>query len=349
MAGWTDDEVFKLIEIWNEDGIQEQLEGSKRNKHVYEKLCTQLRGAGYVRTGEQCRSKVKKLRQQYKKIKDNNGMTGRGRGKWRFFDALDEVFGHRPATRPPVIFDTTDDQQSTDSHASNRAVSQPAPPSSASKDVNNPVEEEDTDTDGEETSTSVVPSLDHSIMSTSSSSSSSDSTSDGTGSASDNTISGSDNTGSGNTGSGSDGNTSTSSGSGNTSTSSGIASDNSEASKKDKEKTRKKRKTREEQLENVLTKVMKTVTDGMRDTEKMFIEVEEKRLSNEAEQRREERQFKLQLAQIFAGQPSSPPYHYQLSTQQLSTIQVITCYLIFILKVVHQNLTNFITSTCIGA
>ena len=115
MAGWTDDEVFKLIEIWNEDGIQEQLEGSKRNKHVYEKLCTQLRGAGYVRTGEQCRSKVKKLRrQQYKKIKDNNGMTGRGRGKWRFFDALDEVFGHRPATRPPVIFDTTDDQQSTD-------------------------------------------------------------------------------------------------------------------------------------------------------------------------------------------------------------------------------------------
>ena len=56
----------------------------------------------------------------------------------RFFDALDEVFGHRPATRPPVIFDTTDDQQSTDSHASNRAVSQPAPPSSASHDVNNP-------------------------------------------------------------------------------------------------------------------------------------------------------------------------------------------------------------------
>ena len=58
---------------------------------------------------------------------------------------------------------------------------------------------------------------------------------------------------------------------------------------------------------------MKTVTDGMRDTEKTFIEVEEKRLSNEAEQRREERQFKLQLAQIFAGQPSSPPYHYPLS------------------------------------
>ena len=84
MAGRTDDEVFKLIEIWNEDGIQEQLEGSKRNKHVYEKLCTQLRGAGYVRTGEQCRSKVKKLRQQYKKIKDNNGMTGRGRGSGGF-------------------------------------------------------------------------------------------------------------------------------------------------------------------------------------------------------------------------------------------------------------------------
>ena len=39
-AGWTHAEVFKLIELWKEEGIQEQLEGSKRNEHVYEKLAT---------------------------------------------------------------------------------------------------------------------------------------------------------------------------------------------------------------------------------------------------------------------------------------------------------------------
>lgn len=105
-GGWTDGEVFKLIDIWKEEGIQEQLEGSKRNKHVYEKLGTQMCKAGYNKTGEQCRCKVKKLRQEYKKNKDNNGLTGRGRGKWRFFDALDEVLGNRPATCPPVVLDT---------------------------------------------------------------------------------------------------------------------------------------------------------------------------------------------------------------------------------------------------
>ena len=31
-TNWTDAEVFKLIEVWGEQGIQEQLEGSKRNK-----------------------------------------------------------------------------------------------------------------------------------------------------------------------------------------------------------------------------------------------------------------------------------------------------------------------------
>ena len=61
--------VFKLIEVWSEEEIQEQLEGLKRNKHIYEKLSSKLRKDGYNKTGEQCRSKVKKLRQDYKKDK----------------------------------------------------------------------------------------------------------------------------------------------------------------------------------------------------------------------------------------------------------------------------------------
>ena len=42
MAAWTDAQVFKLIELWKEEGIQEQLEGSTRNKHVYAKLAAEL-------------------------------------------------------------------------------------------------------------------------------------------------------------------------------------------------------------------------------------------------------------------------------------------------------------------
>ena len=70
-TSWTDAEVMKLIELWREQEIQEQLEGSKRNKHVYAKLSSELAKHGIEKSGERCRCKVKKLRQEYKKIKDS--------------------------------------------------------------------------------------------------------------------------------------------------------------------------------------------------------------------------------------------------------------------------------------
>ena len=50
---WTDAEVFQLISCWAEEGIQEQLEGCKRNKHVYERLRS-LAEHNIEKTGEQC-------------------------------------------------------------------------------------------------------------------------------------------------------------------------------------------------------------------------------------------------------------------------------------------------------
>lgn len=62
---------------------------------------------GVIKSGEQCRTKVKKLRQDYKKIKDNHNYTGRGRTSWKFFEPLN-ILGTRPATRSPVVLDTQD-------------------------------------------------------------------------------------------------------------------------------------------------------------------------------------------------------------------------------------------------
>ena len=78
MATWSDPETFKLIEIWGEDSIQAQLEGCRRNKEVYEKISHELNDAGYQRTAEQCREKVKKLNSEYRKIKDSHNKTGTG-------------------------------------------------------------------------------------------------------------------------------------------------------------------------------------------------------------------------------------------------------------------------------
>jgi len=42
----------------------------RRNREVYAKITHELVDAGYTRSFEQCRDKMKKVRGEYKKIKD---------------------------------------------------------------------------------------------------------------------------------------------------------------------------------------------------------------------------------------------------------------------------------------
>ena len=51
--------------------------------------------------------KMKKPKRDYRKIKDHNGKTGRGRKEWIFFEKMDEILGDKPATTPPIIVDTS--------------------------------------------------------------------------------------------------------------------------------------------------------------------------------------------------------------------------------------------------
>ena len=73
-AFWTDEESMKFIKQWGKKGTQKTVRGSKKrtNNHVYEKFSGALAKEGMSKNGEQCRTKVKKLRQNYKKIKENH-------------------------------------------------------------------------------------------------------------------------------------------------------------------------------------------------------------------------------------------------------------------------------------
>ena len=105
-ATWSDGETFKLVELWGDEEIQALLEGCARNKHVYDKIAARMVEAGYERTGVQCRDKIKKLKGEYKKIKDNNNETGRKRKVWKFYDCMNDILGSKPATQPAVVIDT---------------------------------------------------------------------------------------------------------------------------------------------------------------------------------------------------------------------------------------------------
>ena len=61
---WTDDETFRLIDAWGDETIQALLEGRTRNRHIYENIVHELEEAGYTRTWNQCRDKIKKLKSE---------------------------------------------------------------------------------------------------------------------------------------------------------------------------------------------------------------------------------------------------------------------------------------------
>ena len=99
--------IFLPIEYWGEGGIQEQLEGSKHNKHVYEWLAAELVKTGSDKTAEQCRAKMKKLKLEYRKVRDNTTKLGKDRVPGGFFNALDRMLGDRLMSQPTAIPDTS--------------------------------------------------------------------------------------------------------------------------------------------------------------------------------------------------------------------------------------------------
>ena len=63
---WSRDEILKLIEVWGDDNIQAQLNGCKHNQDIFDKISSALLEAGFVRSGSQCRDKIKKSRGKYR-------------------------------------------------------------------------------------------------------------------------------------------------------------------------------------------------------------------------------------------------------------------------------------------
>lgn len=95
-SNWSDPEVVELLQLWANDSVQMELESCLRNQHVFNRIAEVLRDKGIHRSGDQCREKIKKMKLEYRRIKDNN-KTLRGGRTWKFFDVMDRVLTSRPS------------------------------------------------------------------------------------------------------------------------------------------------------------------------------------------------------------------------------------------------------------
>ncbi|XP_044081156.1 multifunctional protein ADE2 isoform X2 [Neovison vison] len=89
---WTVPEVRALIGIWSDISIQQQLEGTVRNKRIFEQIAAKLQKFGIERDWKQCRTKYKNLKHEYKIVKmaQDQGITK----SMKFFTELDAILGH---------------------------------------------------------------------------------------------------------------------------------------------------------------------------------------------------------------------------------------------------------------
>ncbi|XP_075278043.1 uncharacterized protein LOC104334930 isoform X1 [Opisthocomus hoazin] len=90
---WTVNEVRALIRVWSDKNIQRQLEGTVRNKRIFEQVAAKLQKFGIDRDWKQCRTKYKNLKHEYKSVKSaqDSGSTSKS---MKFFNELDAILGH---------------------------------------------------------------------------------------------------------------------------------------------------------------------------------------------------------------------------------------------------------------
>ncbi|XP_065433301.1 SRRM2 protein homolog rsr-2-like [Chrysemys picta bellii] len=103
---WTVREVLDLIAIWGEDSVLAELRSKRRNAKTFEKISKGMMERGHNRDSDQCRVKVKELRQAYQKTKEANGRSGSEPRTCRFYAELHAILGGAATTTPPVIVDS---------------------------------------------------------------------------------------------------------------------------------------------------------------------------------------------------------------------------------------------------
>ncbi|XP_078534997.1 bifunctional phosphoribosylaminoimidazole carboxylase/phosphoribosylaminoimidazole succinocarboxamide synthetase [Lissotriton helveticus] len=89
---WTDDEVRALVHVWSDKNIQRQLEGTVRNKGIFEHIAALLQEVGVDRDWKQCRTKYKNLKHEFKMVKRARISESESK-TMKFFNELETILG----------------------------------------------------------------------------------------------------------------------------------------------------------------------------------------------------------------------------------------------------------------
>ncbi|XP_029901373.1 uncharacterized protein LOC115354954 isoform X2 [Myripristis murdjan] len=98
---WSDDETLNLLDIWGKDSVQRVLKGCLKNRHIFTLISQKMAERGYMRTVEQCQTRIKRLKKCFRQSLHSS--KGKRRQECKFYDQLERVLGSRSASSVPEV------------------------------------------------------------------------------------------------------------------------------------------------------------------------------------------------------------------------------------------------------
>ena len=104
---WLDAETRFLLEIWRDSFPISRRRNNGAWDTIAKKLNNILKGQkiSSFRTGVHCKSRIKYLQDEYKRVKDHNSRSGNDRETFEYFEEIDEVLGCKPNIAPKRILE----------------------------------------------------------------------------------------------------------------------------------------------------------------------------------------------------------------------------------------------------
>ncbi|TNM91312.1 hypothetical protein fugu_019692, partial [Takifugu bimaculatus] len=65
---WSDEETLHLLDIWGKDTVQRALKGCLKNRHIFTQIAQKMAERGYMRSVEQCQTRIKRLKANFRQF-----------------------------------------------------------------------------------------------------------------------------------------------------------------------------------------------------------------------------------------------------------------------------------------
>ncbi|VDI70615.1 Hypothetical predicted protein [Mytilus galloprovincialis] len=117
---WTHEETVVLIELWGDERVQNELENTpRRNLEVFRRICTDMKDRilDFIRSPQDCRARIKRLKTKYFQVKRQNKKSGGKRTSFPYHERMDTILGSRPSVNPVALSDSLislDDESDND-------------------------------------------------------------------------------------------------------------------------------------------------------------------------------------------------------------------------------------------